>query len=339
MSARQIETRCCMPPDSSRGKRRSNPARPTRLRRCMARARAFVLSSPRISAGSRTLSNTLRHSSSTASWNTIPTSRGGRVSAAPSRSRRPRDGRMSTPINLSSVDLPHPEGPTSVMNSFCRIVRLTCASAVIRPPFDTYVFSRPSMWILSITRRPTQAAPARRARRSPKGKPCSLGKSVRAQCRGPSRLKKIEHDRCDCRKTGVGAEVGDGDARGAQAMVSVLRVLLRYESWHVDVGRRNRCRKLEGALDHVEGGFDARRVDFTQWLARNLREFGDGLRLLLGNGRVHLGDDSLHDCACSRRISEGVPHAADCRRDEAAHEIWLARDRRSGRHDAVAVIT
>ena len=39
--------------------------------------------------------------------------------------------------------------------------------------------------------------------------------------------------------------------------------LLRYESWHVHVGRCNRCRKLEGALDHLEGGFDARRVDFT----------------------------------------------------------------------------
>src|SRR5215467_1647117 len=68
---------------------------------------------------------------------------------------------MSPPINLSNVDLPQPEGPTSVMNSFCRIVRLTCASAVTRPPFDAYVFSKPSMWILFITRRPAEAAPAR----------------------------------------------------------------------------------------------------------------------------------------------------------------------------------
>src|SRR5215470_8555752 len=31
--------------------------------------------------------------------------------------------------------------------------------------------------------------------------------------------------------------------------------LLRYESWHVHVGRCNRCRKREGALDHIKGGF------------------------------------------------------------------------------------
>ena len=61
-----------------------------------------------------------------------------------------------------------------------------------------------------------------------------------------------------------GHHAGDGDAGGAQAVASVLRVLLRYESWYVHVGRCNRCRKLEGALDHVEGGVDARRVDFTQ---------------------------------------------------------------------------
>src|SRR5215470_6431298 len=122
-------------------------------------------------------------------------------------------------------------------------------------------------------------------------------------------------------------------------MVSVLRVLLRYESWCVHVGRRNRCRKLEGVLDHVDGGFDARRVDFTQRLAGNMREFGYGLSLVLGNGRVYLGDDSLHDRACSRRISEGVLHAAECRLDEAVHDIWLAGDCLSARHEAVAVIT
>jgi hypothetical protein len=71
---------------------------------------------------------------------------------------------------------------------------------------------------------------------------------------------------------------------------------------------------------------------------RKLCEFGDGLSRLLGDRRVHLGDDFLHDCACSRRISEGVLHTADRRRDEAVHEIRLARDRRSGRHDAIAVI-
>src|SRR5215470_20301343 len=155
----------------------------------------------------------------------------------------------------------------------------------------------------------------------------------------PSRLKK---------SSAIAAIAGKSEleTRSGTAMRAALKLwcpccgwLPRYESRHVHVGRCNGCRKLEGALDHVDGGFDARRVDFTQWLAGNLRKFGDGLSLVLGNGRVHLGDEPLHDCACSRRISEGVLHAADCRRDEAAHNIWLARDRRSGRHDAVAVIT
>jgi hypothetical protein len=47
------------------------------------------------------------------------------------------------PINLSSVDLPPPEGPTSVTNSFCLMVRLICVSAVTRPLFDAYVLSKP----------------------------------------------------------------------------------------------------------------------------------------------------------------------------------------------------
>jgi hypothetical protein len=34
-------------------------------------------------------------------------------------------------------------------------------------------------------------------------------------------------------------------------------------------------------VHHVEGGVDAHRVDFTQWLAGNLREFGYGLSLAL----------------------------------------------------------
>src|SRR5215470_14976962 len=134
--------------------------------------------------------------------------------------------------------------------------------------------------------------------------------------------------------------------RSGTAMRAALKLwcpccgwLPRHESWRVHVGRCNGCRKLEGTLDHVDGGFDARWVDFTQWLAGNLREFSYGLSLGLGNGRVHLGNEFVDYCACSRRVGEGVLHAAECRLDEAVHDIWLARDRRSGRHDAIAVIT
>ena len=73
-------------------------------------------------------------------------------------------------------------------------------------------------------------------------------------------IEEMEHHRGTGRNWD---EVEHSNAHGAQAVVSTLRVLLRYESWHVCVGCRNRCRKLEGALDHVEGSFDARRVDFT----------------------------------------------------------------------------
>jgi hypothetical protein len=76
-------------------------------------------------------------------------------------------------------------------------------------------------------------------------------------------IEEMEHHRGTGRNRCVGDEAGHSNAHGAQAVVSALRVLLRYESWHVYVGCRNRCRKLEGALDHIKGGFDARRVDFT----------------------------------------------------------------------------
>jgi hypothetical protein len=61
--------------------------------------------------------------------------------------------------------------------------------------------------------------------------------------------------------------------------------------------------------------------------------------IALDDSRVYLGDDFMHDCACSCRISEGVLHATDGCLDEAVHEIRLACDHRSGRHDAVTVIT
>ena len=46
ISARQSDTRCCMPPDNSRGKRLSNPPSPTRLMRSIARGARFGLVEP-----------------------------------------------------------------------------------------------------------------------------------------------------------------------------------------------------------------------------------------------------------------------------------------------------
>jgi hypothetical protein len=78
---------------------------------------------------------------------------------------------------------------------------------------------------------------------------------------------------------------------------------------------------------------------FARQVAGNPRKFCRGLSLILGDGRVHLWNEFVHDFACICRISEGVLYAADGRLDEAVHEIRFACDCRSGRHDAVAVIT
>ena len=48
----------------------------------------------------------------------------------------PRDGRISAPMSLSSVDFPQPDGPTRVTNSFGLMARLTLSSAVTLPSRD-----------------------------------------------------------------------------------------------------------------------------------------------------------------------------------------------------------
>ena len=66
----------------------------------------------------------------------MPTSRVGSCSGVPSNIRLPRDGRISAPINFSSVDFPQPDGPTSVTNSLGLMERLTSSNATTRPPLD-----------------------------------------------------------------------------------------------------------------------------------------------------------------------------------------------------------
>src|SRR5262247_788257 len=61
-----------MPPESSAGYFSSNSARPTERSRSRAFLRWVSLSSLLISTGSMTLLNTVRQSSSTSRWNTMP---------------------------------------------------------------------------------------------------------------------------------------------------------------------------------------------------------------------------------------------------------------------------
>ena len=69
-SARAIDTRCCMPPESCHGYLPSKPCRPTRSRCSKAVARAFALVRPWISSGRQTLASTVRHGNSAGAWNT-----------------------------------------------------------------------------------------------------------------------------------------------------------------------------------------------------------------------------------------------------------------------------
>src|SRR5471032_1174621 len=133
-SARQIATRCCMPPDSSRGERRSKPARPTSLTN--AAALSALVESMRciMRSGNSTLSMTLAHGSRVGAWKTMPVSGRGSRMGCPPIVAVPAVGRMRPATIRNKVDLPHPDGPTSAMNSSRSIVSDTSSSAVTWSP-------------------------------------------------------------------------------------------------------------------------------------------------------------------------------------------------------------
>ena len=83
-SARQIEARCCMPPESCQGSFFSNPSSPTSFNSALARGRYSSRGSRFMSIGSITLARMLRHGSSSAFWNTMPTLPCGFVTFSPS---------------------------------------------------------------------------------------------------------------------------------------------------------------------------------------------------------------------------------------------------------------
>jgi len=81
-----------MPPDNSQGYRFSKPVNPTSARRSMAMRRWRSRSSRCTSAGSSTLSSTLRHGNRTGDWKTTPMSRRGPLIGVPRRSASPPEG-------------------------------------------------------------------------------------------------------------------------------------------------------------------------------------------------------------------------------------------------------
>src|SRR5215831_19447898 len=142
--ARQMATRCCIPPDSSRGSRLSDPPRPLSASSSSARVRYRWRSRPSMSAENRTLSSTVRQGRSTGCWKTIPTSgKGARTRLSRTRTVPPLTG-VSPATSLSRVDLPQPLGPTRVTNSFSATSSVMFSSARTRSPRRVrYVFSTP----------------------------------------------------------------------------------------------------------------------------------------------------------------------------------------------------
>src|SRR5690625_3088 len=97
---------------------------------------------PRISACSRMLPRTLRHSSSAARWNTNPMSCLGPVTRSPRRCTDPALGAVSPATALSRVDLPHPDGPAIVMSSPACTSSSMPSNALTRPRLEAKVIDR-----------------------------------------------------------------------------------------------------------------------------------------------------------------------------------------------------
>src|SRR6185437_11311539 len=146
-SARQIDARCCMPPDNCQGNLFSKPSRPTIATSSRARARLGSRGRPRTSACSRMLARTVRHGSSTWLWNTMPMPDGGPSTVAPPISIEPRDAGSRPPISLSSVLLPQPLGPTTETNSPSPTSNSSGRSDSTSPSPVWYDLATPRAWI------------------------------------------------------------------------------------------------------------------------------------------------------------------------------------------------
>ena len=115
-SARTIEARCCMPPESSRGIECTNSVNPVCCSSASTRTRStgFLL----ISKGNSMFWRRLRQGSRFASWKIMPVCCGrGPSTSVPSSVMRPPVSACRPEIAHSSVVLPHPLGPRIVTSS------------------------------------------------------------------------------------------------------------------------------------------------------------------------------------------------------------------------------
>jgi hypothetical protein len=102
------------------------------------RAFASWRETPRKRNGSQTFENTVLHGISVGSWNTNPSS------GRPSRhSMAPRVGADSPASIRSTVDLPHPDGPSSDRNSPSRTSRSSPATATTLLPNTLWTSGEP----------------------------------------------------------------------------------------------------------------------------------------------------------------------------------------------------
>ncbi len=138
--ARAMATRCCSPPDSSAGYRRSRPDTPVRSSASSTRVRTSPRRTPANSSGQATLLATVSDGTRLKAWNTKPTLCRRKSASAlpgsvarsfPSRITRPASGASRPAIRLRSVVFPEPLGPISETNDPARISRLMPESATL----------------------------------------------------------------------------------------------------------------------------------------------------------------------------------------------------------------
>ena len=123
--ARAMAARCCWPPDSSAGTRSALSAMPTRSSSFMAWSRASALDTLRTFIGPMvTFWRTVLWAKRLNDWNTMPTSARSRASALPSSGRATPSIEILPDVTGSRrlmhrirVDLPEPDGPTTISTS------------------------------------------------------------------------------------------------------------------------------------------------------------------------------------------------------------------------------
>ena len=93
-----------------------------------------------------TFFSTVSHGKRAYCWNTMPRSGLGPSTGLPSTVTVPSVGTSRPPMMFKSVDLPQPDGPTTVMNSFSWMSRSTPLSATISPLRVWNFFTTWSIW-------------------------------------------------------------------------------------------------------------------------------------------------------------------------------------------------